>query len=242
MTKPSFFNQDKLVEDLWKEINSFGLYERKGNEFYDYVLYLLNKYDKNHFLFENDNADNEQLLKIDAEKIKTSKKNISVKFMDVQEKNTIFLDFLKRLSAGKLPNLNNDGESYTMTIEDTALRSAIEARLKRAANTTLRYDENTELVTVSHEAFMAMLTAEMSGKAESGADDIRLLLEGVTNALKDKKTKQAVKRGIDRTIGALASAVPVPVPESLKELGVDALKEIAHFAYEKIVDRRKKEA
>ena len=69
MTTPYFTNQANFVEELWNEIKTTGLYTRKGNEFYDFVLYLMNKYDKNHFFSKNDNADNERLLKI-KERIK----------------------------------------------------------------------------------------------------------------------------------------------------------------------------
>ena len=188
MVKPSFTNQAQLVEDLWNEIKSTGLYVRKGNEFYDYVLYLLNKYDENHFFFTNDNADNERLLKIENSQVKDAKKNISVKFMDDSEYNAIFLDFVKRLSKGKLPNLADDGESYTMVVEDIATRDAIETRLKRVANTTLKYNQNTELVSISHESLMKLLAAEVESANSADNSDIKKLLEDTTNSLKGKKT------------------------------------------------------
>lgn len=236
---PSFFNQAALVDDLWKEMTTTGFSNRSKNDFYDFVLYLLNKYDKNHFLSENDNADNERLLKTKAEKIKESKKLISVKFMDDVEYNSIFLDFIKRISRGNIPNLNDDGSSYTMVIEDTVLRSAIEARLKRTSNITLTYERNTELVTINHEAFLKMLTAEISGEPEDSDGQIKTLLEDTVKTLKDKKTKQNTKKTIDKVIEALVGLTPMP--DSLKSLGTDALQAVSHCAWEKIIEKRKKE-
>lgn len=241
MVKPSFTNQAQLVEDLWNEIKSTGLYVRKGNEFYDYVLYLLNKYDENHFFSTNDNADNERLLKIEDSQLKDAKKNISVKFMDDSEYNAIFLDFVKRLSNDKLPNLADDGESYTMVVEDIATRNAIETRLKRVANTTLKYNQNTELVSISHESLMKLLAAEVESANSADNSDIKKLLEDTTNSLKGKKTMQGAKQCIDKAIEALCKAAPVLLPDSLKELGIDALKAVAVAAWNKIVDKRKKE-
>lgn len=241
MVKPSFTNQAQLVEDLWNEIKSTGLYVRKGNEFYDYVLYLLNKYDENNFFSTNDNADNERLLKINDSQLKDAKKNISVKFMDDSEYNAIFLDFVKRLSKGKLPNLADDGESYTMVVEDIVTRDAIETRLKRVANTTLKYNQNTELVSISHESLMKLLAAEVESANSADNSDIKKLLEDTTNSLKGKKTMQGAKQCIDKAIEALCKAAPVPLPDSLKELGIDALKVVAVAAWNKIVDKRKKE-
>lgn len=241
MTEPSFTNQAALVQDLWSEIRANGLYSRKGNEFYDYVLYLLNKYDENSFLFENDNADNERLLKIEAPKIKDAKKRISVKFMDDTEYNAIFLSFLKRLADGKIPKLNDDGKSYTMVMEDKSVRSALETRLKRVANTTLMYDRNTELVTVSHDAFIKVLAAEVNGQNCAGIEDIKDLLAGTSKKLNSVKTKHDIQNCIDSAIEKLAQAAPVPIPDAIKSLGADALKAVTHYAWDKIVNRRTKE-
>ena len=44
-------NQKTLVDnDLWNEMTTTGFSNRSKNDFYDFVLYLLNKYDNNHFL------------------------------------------------------------------------------------------------------------------------------------------------------------------------------------------------
>ena len=75
MTEPSFYNQAEFVDSLWNEIKTNGLYDSSKIDFYDFVLYLLIKYDTNHFLDENDNADNERLLKVNSTKIKAAKKN-----------------------------------------------------------------------------------------------------------------------------------------------------------------------
>ena len=36
MTKPSFFNQAALVDDLWNEMTTTGFSNRSKNDFYDF--------------------------------------------------------------------------------------------------------------------------------------------------------------------------------------------------------------
>lgn len=214
-----FDNTKQLVDDLWNEIRINGMYGRSKTDFYDYVLYLLNKYDSGHFLSSNDNAANERLLKINATRIKSAKKNISVKFMDDNEYEKIFSDFINKIANGKLPFLSDDGKSYTMVIEDVALRSIIETKLKRITNTTLDYKLNNELVSIEHRAFIEMLVAEI----KNNPSDINNLLEEIVKELKKDKNKQDLWQIIENTLSS----------DSFASLGIKALKEIASYVYRK---------
>lgn len=225
MIESEFENTDKLVEELWNEIKTNGMYGRSKNDFYDFVLYILNKYDKNHFLSENDNAYNERLLKINSSRIKSAKKNISVKFMDQKEYEEIFINFIKKLAEGNLPSLNDDDGSYTMIIEDTALRSVIESKLKRLSNTSLDYKINTEIVTVKHEDFIKMLTAEIDKEDE----DIRTLLESTIKTLKNDKNSQEIKKAIQDVLND---------SDSLQSLSINALKAVSLCIQRKIVSNK----
>ncbi len=214
-----FNNTEELVDDLWNEIKTNGMYGRSKTDFYDYVLYLLNKYDSGHFLSSNDNATNERLLKINATRIKSAKKNISVKFMDDGEYEKIFSDFINKITEENPLSLSDDGKSYTMVIEDVALRSIIETKLKRIANTTLDYKLNNELVSIDHKAFVKMLVAEIN----NSSDDIKNSLEKIVEELKKDKNNQDLWQTIETAISS----------DSFASLGINALKAIALYVYRK---------
>lgn len=224
-TDPVFLDTEKFIGELWDELQTNGVYGRSKTDFYDYILYLLNKYDANHFLSSNDNATNERLLKITAARIKTAKKNISVKFMDNSEYEKIFQNFIQRIANGNIPSLEDNGKSYTMVIEDTALRSIIEAKLKRIANTTLDYKLNTELVTISHKAFVELLVAE----SENSPENIKDFLKNFLKTLKDNENKNDIKQMIKTVIDS----------GSFETFGLNALIAIAQFIYKKFENIKK---
>jgi hypothetical protein len=230
MVEPKFENHAALVDALWHEIKTNGLYDSSKIDFYDFVLYLLNKYDKNHFFNTNDNADNERLLKVNATKIKAAKKNISVKFMSEAEYKDIFVEFLRKIGNGNLPSLDDTGNSYTMVIEDPALRSVLETKLKRVANTTLDYKMNKEIVTISHESFLKMLAFELDLLTEDkDSAGIETLLSNTIDSLKDDKSKQVIKQSIQEAIKTLKDS------DSIQSFGINSLKAVATFAVTKFM-------
>lgn len=203
------FDSAELARLLWSEITENGLYGRSKNDFYDYVLYLLDKCDPGHFLYANDNADNERLLKVSATRIKAAKKSISVKFMNDKEYEGIFTNFIKRIMEGKVKVLLAEDDKYVMLVEDVATRSALETRLKRHAGTTLDYRLNTELVTVGRTAFISMLSKEASKNKE--------LVETV-KAFEREKKRQNVKESLEKAAdaGSLAGAALSLAKDCLK--------------------------
>ena len=208
-TKEPSFDGAELARLLWREIRENGLYGRSKNDFYDYVLYLLDKCDPGHFLYANDNADNERLLKVSATRIKAAKKNISVKFMDDKEYEGIFKNFISRIMEGKVKVLSAEGDNYVMLVEDVATRSALETRLKRRAGTTLDYRLNTELVTVGRTAFISMLAAEARVDAA---------LAKMAEDLRHEEKWQRVKKSLETAAkaGSLAGAALSLAKDCLK--------------------------
>ena len=95
-------NAVEFANTLWREITKNQLLSKQKNDICDYLLYLFNKHDSTHFLDSNSNAENELLLRMPTTKIKTSKKNIFVKFMDKDEKSEVFEMFLSDFVANKI--------------------------------------------------------------------------------------------------------------------------------------------
>ena len=101
--EPKFTDKKALefTNELWGKVKEKGFGAWSKNDINDYLLYLFNKHGGG-FFDKNSNEQNERLLKTTAAKIKASKKNISVKFMDDNEYKDIFIGFLRDLSNGKI--------------------------------------------------------------------------------------------------------------------------------------------
>ena len=145
-TKISFFGESKFVEKLWTKIVDDRLFSYQKNDICDYLLYLFNKHDKGKFLDMNSNAENERLLKMNASKIKASKKNIAVKFME-----------------------NDEYEGYfKITLENPVFQSALEARLKEVTKESFDLPQfNTEKVEIPCVDFISVLEAEAQKRGKS---------------------------------------------------------------------------
>ncbi len=161
-------NPKAFCDELWSKIINDELFSRQKNDICDYVLYLFNKYDSVHFLDSLSNAENERLLKTTASKIKASKKNISVKFMNEVEYRQVFIDFLKSINdknkriVKEIRPKDEDKEPYLeFVIENNVLKDMLEAKLKRCVGDTFTYTLNSEKLELSHESFIKMIKKEM---------------------------------------------------------------------------------
>jgi hypothetical protein len=90
-------NAGQFTADLWQKITQTGFNALSKNDFYDYVLYLFNKYDANHFLSARPNYENAQTLRVTPQKIATSKENITLKYT-----RAFWTNWARRTSSKKL--------------------------------------------------------------------------------------------------------------------------------------------
>lgn len=193
-------NADKFANELWTKIVDERLFSYQKADICDYLLYLFNTHSKEKFLDKNSNADNERLLKTTAAKIKTSKKNIAVKFMSDNEYKQIFKDFLNSLATTKLVKEKENG-NLEFIIENNVLKDILEAKLKKWVNETFTYTLNSEKLVISCEAFLTMIKKEVK---EQG---------------KEKECEQAMK-SLERTYTL----------SNLKTLAKQGFKFIRNFA------------
>ena len=149
--------------------------------------------------------------------------------MSSEEYDDIFIDFIKKISSGNLPSLDDNGDTYIMVIEDTALRSVLETKLKRITHTTFDYKMNKEIVTISHSAFLKMLAVELDLSNDSNG--MITLLSNTIDSLKDEKSKQDIKEALTEAVGALKES------DSLQSLTINGLKAVATFAVTKFLTR-----
>lgn len=154
-------NPSEFANDLWSEIVDSALFSRQKNDICDYLLYLFNKHDLGHFLDSNSNEQNERLLRMPTSKIKSSKKNIAVKFMDKTEYSEIFENFLSDFVAGKIAikDANKKGH-IKLVIENPVYRNVLESKLKEKVQENFEYSLNSESVEISCGAFITILQME----------------------------------------------------------------------------------
>lgn len=157
----SLENPKDFANELWSKIVDERLFSYQKNDICDYLLYLFNKHGGG-FFDKNTNEQNERLLKTTAAKIKASKKNISVKFMDDDEYKDIFMGFLRDLSSGKIILKESEKENrLEFVLEDKVVRDIINAKLKESVKDSLDYfNLNTEKVEINATSFYAMLQKE----------------------------------------------------------------------------------
>lgn len=155
----------EFANALWREITKNQLLSKQKNDICDYLLYLFNKHDSAHFLDSRTNAENERLLQTTATKIKSTKKNISVKFMSETEYKQVFKDFLNSLNDKNkhiVKEIRKDKEPYLeFVIENNVLKDILEAKLKRCVGDTFSYTLNSEKLELSYESFIKMIETEV---------------------------------------------------------------------------------
>ncbi len=173
----------EFIEELWEKLCSNGLYGLSQKNLYDYLLYLFNKYDTNHFFDNNTNEQNERLLKTTATKIKAAKKNISVQFMEEKEYSQLFNTFLEKLEQGKIKlHLNNKNYKLRLVLENPSLKSILKSKLKNISANSFEYTLNNEIVEIDLGIFLAMLERELKSNAllkDSSRDYLNQIIQEV---------------------------------------------------------------
>lgn len=210
-TAISFEDTNEFVKALWDKIVNERLFSYQKNDICDYLLYLFNAHDKGHFLDMNSNEQNERLLKMNATKIKASKKNIAVKFMNEDEYKGVFDKFLLALSQEKIALKSGSKKGYfKITLENPVFQSILEAKLKEVVKESFDLPQfNTEKVEISCVDFISVLETEAQKRGKSA------VLENALN-----KTMQAHKIKKKDDIKSIAGKTAVQVVAGVISLGV----------------------
>ncbi len=148
-------NSEEFTKDLLTSISELGLYTYSKTDLCDYIIYLANKHDQNHFFDNNSNADNARLLKVKESKIKSLRLNIGLKFKNEDADETL-KRFLKKITDDKITIIDNEN-FFQFFIEDPFIRMVFESKLKDLEGVTLDYSFNTERVKIEKEHFLSLL-------------------------------------------------------------------------------------
>lgn len=177
-----------ISKKIYDKITTDGLYTYNKTDLYDYLIYLLDKKER---LLSKSNDELSRLLKISPSKVSALRANISVKFMNDSEYESLFIDFLSQISNSK--NIKEDETHYIFTIEDKAIRNFIEAKLKKHCDNTADYTLNKEKIKILKSDFIILLQKEKN-------DDENI--QKLAQRLKAAKT-------IDKTTDIIAEFFPI---------------------------------
>jgi hypothetical protein len=218
MTKITFNNANtkKLAEQLATCITETGFNTLSKNDFYDYVLYLLNKYSDKKFLILNSNEENAYLLKVKPEKVKSSKFNIFLKFEEKDEQEKA----LRRLVNSIIDNpelitrYDNDKSELRLTIEDPVIRFCLDGKMKALLNVSLDTSFNNEIATMRKADFFKVLSSIVQDD-----DDLKKEI----TALEKKVKKENIEEGVKTIFGLLINGA-VEVIDKTIPLPVETIK------------------
>lgn len=148
---------DKFVKELTAKLTGNGLYAMSKMDFYDFVIYLLDKYSIGHFLSRNSNFENACLLKISETKVKALKLNVNLKFREKSENDCfmVITNFLSKLTTANFISDEKRGV-YIFVLDDKYTQMCIESVLKKSG-TTLNYSFNSERVELEKDALRVFL-------------------------------------------------------------------------------------
>lgn len=191
-------NTVKFAEDMVQAVTQGDFASYGKADMYDCILYLLNKHSAEKFLDTYSNFDNSRMLKITEQRVKMAKKNISLKFMDTAEFDSVFDTFIQKISGGQITP-RDTGDYYNFTIEDTVLRSILEAKLKETVGETFTHKLNTEQVSIAKKDFLEMLAHEKD-------KDVQKFLADAKSKAKDTATKKLFDEFLANAVDALPYA------------------------------------
>ena len=159
-------NLEDFSEELVKYLTDTDIFTRTKTDICEFLIYLTNKY-SNNYLFKNSNYDNSCLLHIKQSKVRLVKEDISVRYMDDDARNDIFMTFLKNIRAESTSSDNekkslyyllDDEEKFVIYIEDPCVRNEFERYLKKYLGVSCDYSFNREKISVRKSDFLLLLS------------------------------------------------------------------------------------
>jgi hypothetical protein len=215
-------NAEQFVAALWHKITDTGFNALSKNDFYDYVLYLFNKYSASHFLDARADYENSLLLRITPQKIQSSKRNIFLKYAEEAEKNTAGKLLAKIADKSIALSLDGEKKEYTLTVDDHAMRDYLAGLMKRVLGKSYDYRQNPENVVVSAADFYAVLARALNDMRSFPGADTKHIEATIAALKKDATKKMLITALASGAVNALAAATPFPVQQI-----VDTIKAFA---------------
>jgi hypothetical protein len=211
-------NAVTLAEELFACIRTPGYNALSKNDFYDFVLHLLNSYGTEHFLSEGTNEAIALLLRASPVKIKASRLNIYLKFLKEEEQIKPLSDFIHTVLGKELKDDPDNKDYFVLTIANPELRFCLETEMKAALGTTLEYRRNRELVSIHKTDFYALLRTLLNKEVLFTEAERREALEQLVHTERDATVKKLVMFLLDSAVDAVSTAIPLLPAEAIKRL------------------------
>lgn len=147
-------NAELFKDELLNRIADIGITSLSKNDLLEYILFLANKYSDEKIIDKSSNFTLAIAFKTTEAKIKSTKLNMALKYQQI-EGDPISV-FLAKINEGVI-RLDEKDENYTFLIEDRMIRMCLENDLKEKMGTTLKYQENHEVVFIEKQIFLEYL-------------------------------------------------------------------------------------
>ena len=207
----------ELADELAKYIHETGFNSLSKNDFYDFVLYLLDKYSNEHFLSLYSNQKNAILLKVKPEKIKGSKLNIFLKYIKQEEQKKALYKLIPFILEEKIVIDDHPDKNYVqITIEDPILRFCLDGKMKTEIGVSPNTSFNDEIIVVEKIAFFKILMI-IAKENESFAGVHDVLKKKIKVSQLDENAKEAFSLLIEGTLEIAGKLVPLLPAETIKK-------------------------
>ena len=204
----------ELADELAKYIHETGFNSLSKNDFYDFVLYLLDKYSNEHFFSVNSNQENAILLKVKPEKIKASRLNIYLKYLKPAEQEKSLSALIPMILDDRIRMKDHTKNSFLqLTIEDPVLRFCLDGKMKAKLGTSPDTSFNSEIVVVHKTDFYKILRIIVQ-------DDERLvkaLKKKLESVILEENVKKVFMFLVEGTLEMAGKALPILSTEKIKE-------------------------
>jgi hypothetical protein len=213
-------NAEKLAIELINGICAQGFNALSKNDFYDFVLNLLDTHSTEHFFSCQSNQDNAFRLKASPAKIKASRLNIYLKFTQPAEQKNTLTGFIRQIADGTILVKDDGGKEDSpflrLTVEDPVIRFRLDGEMKERLKISPDVRLNSEILVIEKADFYQLLRAIIR-------DDPNMHLierEAILHKLDKEKTQEAVKDFIIFLLDAAAEAgkdIPFLPAQTIKE-------------------------
>ena len=204
-------NAKKLAEELAASIiekNGFNALSK--TDFYDFVLYLLDKYSNEHFLSSFSNQKNALLLKVKPDKIKASKFNIFLKFFSKERQKEVLHQFVTSIINN--PEIMQDvkgSSKIQITIENPTVHFCLDGKMKAELGISPNTSFNNEIAIMEKEAFFKVLRSIVQ-EDETLKKNFEAMEKEINPGTMGNDVKTVFRFILDTAVDIIDIATPLP--------------------------------
>jgi hypothetical protein len=210
-------NAQALAVELFSKIRGTGFNALSKNDFYDFVLYLLDRYSSERFLSRDSIQQNALLLRAAPAKIRSSRLNIYLKFLPPTEQREGLEKFINLLTSQNV-RINKEGTKVILTLDDPVVRFCLDAELKFALGVTYDILGNNDLVSLEKEDFYAILRHILHKTGLFAPAQMEDLSTSLASLTKEEKAGPVIDFLLDAALETASKVMPLLPIETIRRL------------------------